>query len=1096
MSKLKIYKASAGSGKTHSLTEEYLKLASQITDNFKRILAVTFTNKAAEEMKQRILESLNEVIIQGNKSDFYSLFVEDAKKTDEFTIIEKARFIRDSILHNYSFFSLSTIDSFVQKVIKSFTYEIGVESGYRVELDSDKVISDLTDILYRQIDDDIDLRNYLIHFANYKLQDGKNWDFKTEINKLAREIFKEEFHVSDKQTDDRNDLTYILDYFDKLTTIKQSFENKMKGYAKKASLIFTQTGSDHSIIGRNIVYLNNYLVNKIANPEKEEDFIPGKTVAGLLDDLDKWSNKTANPEIRAIANQYYNVLNPILKQVLALIGSRYKYYLGAVNILSSFHAFGILRKLAALLPDYRNLNNLLLISDTTKILKEIVDGNDAPFIYEKIGNRYQHLLIDEFQDTSGFQWGNFKPLIQNSLAEGNQNLIVGDIKQSIYRWRGGDWSLLLSRVEQEIGTQYVQHENLKVNWRSKKNIVDFNNSFFKKASDLLQSLFNSEISEVTANLDEQFGAEDFSTIISKAYSDTFQNLPNKPEKKGGRVKMSFFKFEKGTVKKDWMDYVAKELPLTIDLLLKNKNYHPGDIAILVRRNEEGKTIANLLLDYQLVNKESSKYQIISSDSLLVSNSPVIQILTNAMYYIHDSEDKIHLHALIAVFNSTLYADREINDKHFNSPVSYGFSDLLPQNFHDNLESYKRANIYELTEKLCEVFSLNQVEGQSAYIQTFKDIVADFGLNEATDLGAFMQWWEKKGKLISVQLSDQPDALKILSIHKSKGLAFKVVIVPYCDWALKPSSQQDTIIWTESEIPPFNYFKRFPVLFRKYLVNSIFKREYCNELLYSMIDALNMLYVAFTRPREELIIMAPARTIKDGKFNSVADLLCESVQNEIKEPNLIDLHNYYVSEFGIFEIHSDYIDIDGDKFSKEISQKPDFKIEDYPLSDWNQKINIINHAEDFFMKSIAYIESKVNYGTLMHQIFSKIRYSDEISKLTDELYYAGKINSEEKKLLIDKLEEMVNRPIVSEWFSKDWKVRTEDAILDISGKIRIPDRVLFKPDKTVIIDFKFGEYHQESIQQVKEYMNLLKQMNYPNIHGFVYYAEKNLVEEIF
>jgi len=1095
MSKLIIYKASAGSGKTHSLTEEYLKLAALYPENFKRILAVTFTNKAAEEMKQRILESLNNIINQGCKADFYNLFVTENSKNEEFTIIEKAKALRDSILHNYSFFSLSTIDSFVQKVIKSFTYEIGVESGYKIELDSEKVLTDLADLLYKQIDCDIDLRNYLIHFANFKMAEGKNWDFRSEINKLAREIFKEQFQTTDNQNENENDYNYILNYFNEVNEIKLNFEKNIREIGQIARKAFENQIFDSSIHGQNLKYLHTYLVNKIIEPVDQDSFVPNNTIVSMLDEVERWANKTAKSDVKAIVQELFYAINPLLNKALQLIQSDYKYYLSALNILSAFHAFGILRKLAALLPDYRNQNNILLISDTTRILKEIIAGNDAPFIYEKIGNRFRHVLIDEFQDTSGFQWDNFKPLIKNNLAEGQQNLIVGDIKQSIYRWRGGDWSLLLSKAEQDVGSEYVQHENLKVNWRSKKNIIDFNNSMFKSASEKLQQLFDNEYNEVIDKHEERIGLENYKNVITRAYADTFQELPNQSGKKGGRVKIKFFKLATGDTKKDWHDKVAVELPETIEQLLTQKNYLPGDLAILVRKNDEGKEVANLLLDYQEKRPNALKYQIISSDSLMLSNSPAIQILINAMYYIFDDNDKIHLHALIAVFISTFKTENDLSDIHFNTRSDNEVLDFLPRQFIGNLDIYRRTSIYEMTEQLCQVFSLNQIEGQNAYIQSFKDIIADFGQNEVTDLGAFLQWWNEKGKLNSVQLSDQQDAVKIFSIHKSKGLAFKVVIIPFCDWPLKPNPLMDTIIWTESDIPPFDQFKRFPVIFRKYLVNSIFYEEYYKELLYSMIDALNMLYVAFTRPREELIIMAPAKEKEEGKYSSVADLLYESVHSGNHENDVIDLKMHYHAETGIFELHQDYLDIDGDKFVKDLKEKPTFIMDDYPLGDWNQKINMVNHAEDFFMKSIEYIENKVNYGTLMHEIFSRIRDDKEIDYIIDEFYFSGKIGSDERKTLVSKVNEMINRPVVADWFSNTWKVKTEDAILDVSGKIRIPDRVLFKPDETVVIDFKFGEYQQESIEQVKEYMGLLKNMDYPNIKGFIYYAEKNRVDEV-
>ncbi len=1115
MSKLKIYKASAGSGKTHSLTEEYLSLAALYPDNFKRVLAVTFTNKAAEEMKQRILESLNEILKDGEKADFYYVFENairqaaidnlpnnsNTEKTEtygqgtaaksSFEILESVKKVRDSILHNYSYFSLSTIDSFVQKVIKSFTYEIGVESGYRIELDTEKVLSEITELLYKQIDTDKSLRDWLIHFANYKMDEGKNWDFRSEINKLAREIFKEEFETGDADEDEEAQYEAISANFESLNNIKLSFEKQMAEIGKDAKkIIANPIGTS---LGRNISYIETFLTKRITDNQKPEDFIPNNTIIKIIDDVDSWTAKSASAEVKSKAEELFPQLNPLLNKAMNLISNDYKFYLGALNVLSAFHAYGILKKLASLLPEYRNRNNLLMISDTTRILKEIIAGNDAPFIYEKIGNRYRHVLIDEFQDTSGFQWENFKPLIQNSLAEGQSNLIVGDIKQSIYRWRGGDWSLLLSKVDEEIGNIYIEHKTLETNWRSKKNIIDFNNSFFKIVSDSLQNLFNSELEAGDKGLMDKGFDEQFRQVISKAYADTYQKLPDKDKKKGGRVKVQFYN-QKG-VSKDWQKEVSDDLPQVIEQLLTKKNYHPGDLAILVRKNSEGREVANLLLNYQNATPDALKYQIISSESLMLANSPIIQILVNAMHFLHQPDDGIRLHALVTVYNQTFDPERIIEDFFYANEEIIKAKQLLPLDFFRRLENLRSSNIYEITEGLCRIFSLNKLKGQLAYLQSFQDLVADFGQNEAIDLGAFIQWWEEKGRNNSVQLSDQQDALKILSIHKSKGLAFKVVLIPFCDWPLKPSANQDIIMWTDSKITPFSELGKFPVVFRKYLVNSVFYQEYYKEVLYSFIDALNMLYVAFTRSREELIVMAPVKEKQPKTPGSIADLLYNAIEKPLIFDGLVDLNKHFYAQTQLFELHKDYNDFDGDKFVKELKEKPTFEIQEYPSGDWNSKISIQHSSEDFFMKSIEYIQEKVNYGTLMHELFSRIKDGSEIETLVDEFYYAGKIGSEEKSKLINKVKEMINRPKVASWFSNKWEVKTEDGILNTDGKIRIPDRVLIGKDETLVIDYKFGKQYDESIEQVKEYIELLKSMDYPNVKGYVYYAEKNIVEDV-
>jgi ATP-dependent exoDNAse (exonuclease V) beta subunit len=1090
MSKLKIYKASAGSGKTHTLTEEYLKLAAKFPDNFKRILAVTFTNKAAEEMKQRILESLNDIINKGKEASFFNVFAENNTKANEKEHINSAKILRDSILHDYSYFSLSTIDSFVQRVIKSFTYEIGIESGYRIELDTEKVLKDLTELLYKQIDNDDNLRTWLIHFANYKMDEGQSWDFRSEINKLAKEIFKEQFQSFDED-EKESDFEYIRNYFELLQELKREFETSMADLGNQALNALSKHNFEFDELGRNIGYIVKYFTISLIEPENHESFVPNTTTLKMLDNEQSWCAKTAKADVKQAASILYNLLNPLFSRAVDLINTKYKFYLSAINILSGFHAFGILRKLSILLPHYRADNNLLLISDTTRILKEIISGNDAPFIYEKIGNRYRHVLIDEFQDTSGFQWENFKPLVKNSLSEGNENLIVGDIKQSIYRWRGGDWNILMSKIDSDIGNEYINHQNLETNWRSKKNILDFNNAVFKSIADLMQKLFDSDLNE---GLGENVENE-FKSVITRAYTDVCQKLPLEQAKNGGRVKIRFFKKEKGDKKSDIQERINIELPETIQQLLSSKNYQPGDIAILVRRNTEGKQVANILLDYQQLNPEAVPYQVISSESLMLINSPVVKVLINAMYYILDQNDKIHLHALIVANSIIIDQQVDFNHEHFNNPDKEAIEKKLPFEFVSSLENFKKLNVYELSERLCTIFKLNRLNGQLAYLQSFQDILLEFGRNESVDLASFLDWWSEKGNNFAVQLADQKDAVKIVTIHKSKGLAFRIVIIPYCDWEIVPRTAFSNIIWTSSDIEPFNRFKRFPIVYRKYLNKSIFWKEYYEELLYAMIDALNMLYVAFTRPKEELIIFAPSDESKDKQPLTVADLLYSAIRKTLKADNLVDLQENFDPESNIYELKKDYKDIDDKKFVKETVVKSTFLISEFAESDWSSKINIIKHSGDFFKESIEYIKAQIDYGTLMHEIFSRIDNIKNTENILDELYFAGKIDSQNRKELTLKIKEMLRKPEVADWFSDRWEVKTEQAILDTTGKIRIPDRVLFGKDETVVIDFKFGERYLESVNQVSEYMDLLAEMGYPLVKGFIYYAEKDIIEEV-
>ncbi len=1058
-----------------------------------RILAVTFTNKAAEEMKQRILEALNEIITNTDKAAFYKVFELQYSGKSQYEILKIVKNIRDSILHNYSYFSLSTIDSFVQRVIKAFTYEIGVENGYRIELDTDKVIFDITDMLYKQIDVDKELKNWLVNFADYKMDEGKSWDFRTEIYKLAIELFKEKFETSDNERTIEEEYKEINRKFKLLHKSKLSFEKQMTEISVKATQLFDNKEFTNVNLGRNIGYLHTYFTKKIAEKSKVEDFVPNATIMKMADNLDAWTAKSAKANIKSIAETLYYQLNPLLNDALLLLQNEFKFYLAAVNVLSIFHAYGILRKLSSLLPEYRNINNLLMISDTTKLLKEIVAGNDAPFIYEKIGNKYKHILIDEFQDTSGFQWLNFKPLIKNNLSEHNSNLIVGDIKQSIYRWRGGDWNLLLSEVDKDIGDFYIEHKTLDTNWRSKQNIIDFNNSFFKIAAELLQNLFDNELQTGDATLiDDDFKSK-YDKIIKKAYSDVFQNLPDKGDKSGGRVKIQFY--EKGKSNSEWKATVLNQLPNVVEELLTVQKYKPSDLAILVRKNSEGQDVANCLLSHQNTEANAVKYPIISSESLMLMNSDAIRILINAMFYIFNTDDKIRLYALVTVYNQTFYPDLKIEHTFYSDYKFIQENNLLPLEFIDKTDELRKLDIFELAETLISIFNLHKLSGQLIYLQSFQDLLLEYLNNNNSDIASFVRWWEDKGKKSSIQLSDEQDALKIMSIHKSKGLAFKIVIVPFCDWALRPSANKDLIIWTKSEHKVFKELGKFPIVFRKYLANSILYKEYYEELLYSFIDAINMLYVVFTRAKDELLIMSPYSDSKSASVNSVANLLYAAVKTPFKYDNLLNLNDFYNSNNKNFELKKLYNENLITNFVAVTDELSSYKMDNYVLGDWKSKIKIQQHADEFFTKSIEYIRDKIDYGIFMHKIMSKIKTRDDIPNVINELYYKGQINTDEKENLRTKIIEITNRDTVIDWFSDKYTVITENAILDNSGNIKIPDRVLIGKNETIVIDYKFGKQYDKSITQVREYMNLLENMNYPNVKGYIYYVEKNIVEAL-
>lgn len=1094
MNSLKIYRASAGSGKTHNLTQEYLKLAFKYPDKFSKILAVTFTNKAANEMKERIITEINNLIEKTEDAAHFTTIKAYYQHLTTSQIKDRAQKIRDQILHNYSSFEISTIDSFVQKIIRAFSYEIQVPSGYRIELDNRMVLNELTEILYQKIKTSKELRYWLLQYANYKINEGKNWDFRNEIQNLANEIFKENFLLFELQFSNLNQEQIrhkLKEFYLNLKKLKNDFEQSMQNISKKTVFILDNNNIEHDKLGKNFKIICNHLLKKIYD---DKDYLPAKTVIEAYGNLEKWYAKSASKDVKSLIISLYEKMNPLLEDLFKLIENDYSRYITATIILKDFYAFGILKDIAALLPEYRMNNNLLLISDTTLLLRKIIDNNDAPFIYEKTGSRFQNILIDEFQDTSGFQWDIFSPLIKNAISTGDTNLIVGDVKQSIYRWRGGDWRILLEKIPQQIGEEYIDINTLETNWRSKRNIIDFNNAVFKILPEILQNVINKTIEESQLNRNEKQMLEPCKTVLLNAYSDSYQNYSPKSKNHGGRVKAYFFegKFNK------WKEKINKKLPESIDQLLKNKNYTAKDICILVRTNNQGKEVVNMLLDYMDSKQNSEKYAIISAESLYINNAISVKILINAIRFIFNPNDKTAFSNLLIEYSKYKKSNIPISDLLRENIESVTDKNILPQIFISELEALRSFSLFELSEVLIRYFDLNTFSEEITYIQTFQDVILDFTRQHSSDLSKFLSWWNDKGSTFSIQLSEKQDAVKVMTIHKSKGLAFKVVIVPFCDWSLDHGATKSPVIWAKNQYESFSKFNYLPVRYSKAMEQSFYSIDYYDEKLYAYMDALNMLYVAFTRPKDELIIFSPTFTKSSG-IKNVGQLLHFTIfNNSVDNDKYICFETYIKDEKTedekeeekVFEIDKGYNYVDAEKYKKEKFEN-EFRLDKYPSHNWNEKISITYHSSDFFLESIPFFKERVDYGTLMHEIFSKIITPDDIDNALEEILFTGKISESEKQNLKIKIEEIINREEVSDWFNDKWEVVTEQAILSKKGIVRIPDRILISDNEVVIIDFKFGEVQEEHKMQIQEYIDNLIDMGYKKVNAYLYYADKGI-----
>ncbi len=1083
MKNLLIYKASAGSGKTYALTKEYLKLAFENPRKFRNILAVTFTNKAAEEMKTRIITKLYEITVLQEKADYFEDLKAEWKIQSNSELVRISQNILNNLLHNYTFFAVSTIDSFVQRVVRSFSFEIGIQTGYQIELNTANVIDILTDKLYQKIDTTHKLFLWLIRFARFKINEGKSWDFRREIKALAYEIFKDSFSLYNKElkyiespTDNINSI------YEFITKTKKDFETKMRAISKKTHKTLNDNALNYDELGSKFKTIANYLLTKI----RESKYEPTSSLLKMVDDVEKWYKKKETNDITGKIRQIYPQINACLNDAIELFETQHSEFIEVSNILKNFHSFAILNDLAALLPEYREETNSLLISDTTLILKELVEENDTPFIYEKVGTKYQNILIDEFQDTSSFQWDIFKPLVSNSIDSAFADLIVGDIKQSIYRWRGGDWKLLLKQVVNDIGKEVSNTQTLDTNWRSKKNIITFNNSIFNYAPKLIQKLFNNSIQNINdANVLDYIEKENYKTIITDAYSDSYQKVATK-NTSGGTVNLSFVSVSKRSqMAKKWREHVDNKLPQLIDELIYTKNYDAKDIAILVRKNSESKHIVNLLMKHKQINSHVN-YDILSPDSLTISNSSSVRILISAMKFLHNRNDSISYFTLTSEYSNLFITDAEIINNQFSANET---NTILPAEFIEKYNFLKKLSLYELSEELIGIFKLNTLNNQSLYIRTFLDSILSFLQTKSNLLQDFIEWWNTDGEKISIQLSESQDAIQLMTIHKSKGLAFKVVIIPFCDWALDHNPVISPILWCKSDKNPFNQLPLIPIQYSAKLSTTAFSKDYFKENIHAYIDALNMLYVAYTRPENELHIFAPH--YKPETMASIADVLFQSVQASDEKISstkgeILPIIEHYCESSKTLEItESEIVTLS----KSPISADKSILLQVLPNNKFMHKISVLHEASDFFIETDEKLADNINYGTFMHKILSKIHTIEDVEYAIRGMQFDGLITTIEGEKLEKRILEVITHPEISNWFSGVWRIKTEAAILTNEGKIRIPDRILLKEDKTLVVDFKFATESDEHIDQVNEYISLLEKMNYKNVEGYLCYCNK-------
>ncbi len=1078
MSQLKIYRASAGSGKTFTLTGEYLNLVFQNPLNYREILAVTFTNKATDEMKSRILKEIHSLSI-GDKSPYAEKLCHN-NHISKAELQKRASYLLSKLLHDYSRFSVTTIDSFFQKIVRSFTREIGLQMGYNIELDSNKVLDEVADVLLNNIEEEKQLRKWLINFAESKMKEGKSWNFKHDILNLGGEIFKEDFqNFSQILMKKLADKEFLQLYKNKLTVLKEEFENHFVALGDKARVIM----ANHNLQLADFTQKNSGVGAYLSRLGIGGKLEPNSYVRKAAENFDSWTPKTAPGELKArVSTAIADGLGDIVVEAIRFYDKNEMIYFSVEQTINYIYTLGILTDLLAKINRYCEEQNIFLLSSATKLLQAIIAENDSPFLYEKIGNYYKYFMIDEFQDTSSMQWGNFKPLLNNALAEGHDSLVVGDVKQSIYRWRNGDWKLLAEQLDKDFQQFEVRALHLDKNWRSSKNVIDFNNASFALCAKILQNHYNSDIPDA---LKEELKPQQ--QKITDAYNDVFQYIGNAGKEKEGYVRVKFIANEK---ENPWKEKVAEELPKVI-AEIQQKGYNANDIAILVRNGKEGAEVADILMNYKKSDKAQSNvvYDVISSDSLYLKNSRTIQFIIHLMYYLLYPEESLNIGFLRQEYLLYHQNKKEITDELFFAEKP--LEELFPADFINNVATLKREALFDLTEKLIDLFYLNKNSNEYAYLEAFQDFVLNFTKTESADLNTFLEYWNDRKEKEVISISEEQNAMRILTIHKSKGLEFKVVILPYMDWTLD-DAKHNKVLWCQPKAEGFSALDILPVKYASKLQNTIYYGDYYQEKLQNYIDNINLLYVAQTRAEAVFIGFAPDKD--NGKLSNVADLLKLAIVNseqygtDFNGNNIINLKDYWNSDNTCFQL--------GELTAVATVDAEETLVEtpNYVVNRFDDRLKLRSHSKDYFdfSENVSVDNfSPVSKGNLLHRLFQLIHYADDLEKAIRQLQIEGQLDENQAKEVYHMAKKIVNEGETADWFSKSWKVINERDIFCGNGTVYRPDRVICKGEKAIVIDYKFGVKKEKKYEkQVKQYVDLVKQFGFSEVKGYILYGNLN------
>ena len=1075
---LTVYKASAGSGKTFTLATEYIRLLVENPTSYRNILAVTFTNKATEEMKMRILSQLYGIWKQLPESADYMKVIREKTGYGEELISERAGIALQNLLHNYNYFRVETIDTFFQSVLRNLARELELTTNLRIGLNDHQIEDIAVDQLIADLNTTDIVLQWIIRYIMESISDDRSWNVISKIKKFGCTIFQDRYkEVSDELSKKMQEPGFFEHYTTQLRELREAALEHMKqiGESFFDELEAEQlTIDDLSGKSRGIASF----FNKLRRGEFDAS-IENATVANHLESYEKWCTKT-HPKRDYIYTLAQGSLGNILRYAVDERPRQWKLYKSADLTLRHLNQ---LRLLGSIEQKVRQLNadaNRFLLSDTQQLLHALIGESDSPFIFEKIGTQLEHVMIDEFQDTSTVQWQNFCVLLAEAMShENTSNLIVGDVKQSIYRWRSGDWRLL-NDIEQQFNSQQIETRALDTNYRSQRNIIQFNNVFFRQAA-TLEYMAQKELNAAEA------------AQLEKAYADVEQKIPAGKDPLG-LVSIRLLPAD------DYQTATLKQIAETI-ATLRAQGIPQKEIAILVRVNQYIPTIARYFME------QMPEVTIVSDEAFRLDASNAVCLLVQALRLLTHPDDQLTKAAIVKNWHHDVLGEPAEDNRLLLSTVDLDSG--LPEAFRNHREELTAMPLYDLVERLYDIFSLERLSEQSAYVCTFFDQLAAYVSENTADIFAFLNEWDETICKKTIQ-SDETEGVRILSIHKSKGLEYPYVIIPFCDWQLE--KQNDNILWCKPAEEPFSDLPIAPVDYsQRQMMGTIYEHDYLQEHLQNTVDNLNLLYVAFTRACKGLYVLGRrnAKNLRSTLIEQCLPLVAKELSDAVIEGMEDDKATLSFTYGTPASPRSDTSRITPHASAK--TKNPFLKpAEPLPVAFSYHESKVSFRQSN---RSQAFIEGDdeekaqrhryIQAGSVLHEIFSTIRTVNDIPDALRRLQFEGVLYDEEMTAehITMMLKKRLENPRVADWFSPRWTLFNECTILSVENgevKERRPDRVMTDGQEWIVVDFKFGSPKPEYHDQVREYMNLIQKMesvSSDKIHGYLWYVYSNKIEEV-